>query len=97
MHCKPANKPLVFALVNQLANASQSIKVNKRKIKERAGLVLKTKPNQPTCLSVNLTSKVIFLASSFCEHFRKARIGDFDPLFSTCFPQSFPHCAFEGD
>lgn len=97
MHCKPANKPLVFALVNQLANASQSIKVNKRKIKERAGLVLKTKPNQPTCLSVNLTSKVISLASSLCKHFRNARICDFRPLFSTGFPQSFPHRVFGGD
>lgn len=94
MHCKPANKPLVFALVNQLANASQSLKVNKRKIKERAGLVLKTKPNQPTCLSVNLTSKVISLASSLCKHFRNARICDFRPLFSTGFPQSFPHRVF---
>lgn len=97
MYCKPANKPLVFALVNQLANASQSIKVNKRKIKERAGLVLKTKPNQPTCLSVNLTSKFISLASSLCRCFRNARICDFRTLFSTGFPQSFPHRVFGGD
>ena len=96
MFLKPSAKPLVFGSVNPSAKGGKSLKQNKTK-QEGVGLVLKTKPNPLTCLSVNLTSRVIFLASSFCEHFRNARIGDFDPLFSTCFPQSFPHCAFGGD
>lgn len=96
MFAKPKEKPVVLGVLNPLANGRLTIKQNKTK-QEGVGLVLKTKPNPLTCLSVNLTSKVLFLASSFCEHFRKARIGDFDPLFSTCFPQSFPHCAFGGD
>lgn len=96
MFAKPKAKPVVLGVLNPLANGRLTIKQNKTK-QDRVGLVLKTKPNPLTCLSVNLTSKVLFLASSFCEHFRNARIGDFDPLFSTCFPQSFPHCAFGGD
>lgn len=96
MFAKPREKPVVLGVLNPLANGRLTIKQNKTK-QEGVGLVLKTKPNPLTCLSVNLTSKVLFLASSFCEHFRNARIGDFDPLFSTCFPQSFPHCAFGGD
>ena len=96
MQLKPDSKPVVLGWLNPLANGCLTIKQNKTR-QDRVGLVLKTKPNPLTCLSVNLTSKVLFLASSFCEHFRNARIGDFDPLFSTCFPQSFPHCAFGGD
>lgn len=96
MFLKPSAKPLVFGSVNPSAKGGKSLKQNKTK-QEGVGLVLKTKPNPLTCLSVNLTSKVLFLASSFCEHFRNARIGDFDPLFSTCFPQSFPHAVFGGD
>lgn len=96
MFAKPREKPVVLGVLNPLANGRLTIKQNKTK-QEGVGLVLKTKPNPLTCLSVNLTSKVLFLASSFCEHFRNARIGDFDPLFSTCFPQSFPHAVFGGD
>ncbi|EEA89639.1 hypothetical protein [Collinsella stercoris] len=96
MFIKPSTKPLVFGSVNPSAKGGKSLKQNKTK-QEGVGLVLKTKPNPLTCLSVNLTSKVLFLASSFCEHFRNARIGDFDPLFSTCFPQSFPHAVFGGE
>lgn len=96
MFAKPKAKPVVLGWLNPLANGRLTIKQNKTK-QEGVGLVLKTKPNPLTCLSVNLTSKVLFLASSFCEHFRNARIGDFDPLFSTCFPQSFPHAVFGGD
>lgn len=96
MFAKPKEKPVVLGVLNPLANGRLTIKQNKTK-QEGVGLVLKTKPNPLTCLSVNLTSKVLFLASSFCEHFRNARIGDFDPLFSTCFPQSFPHAVFGGD
>lgn len=96
MQLKPDSKPVVLGWLNPLANGCLTIKQNKTK-QEGVGLVLKTKPNPLTCLSVNLTSKVLFLASSFCEHFRNARIGDFDPLFSTCFPQSFPHAVFGGD
>lgn len=96
MFLKPSEKPLVFGSVNPSAKGGKSLKQNKTK-QEGVGLVLKTKPNPLTCLSVNLTSKVISLASSLCERSRNARIGDFEPLFSTCFPQSFPHCAFGGD
>ena len=96
MQLKPDSKPVVLGWLNPLANGCLTIKQNKTR-QDRVGLVLKTKPNPLTCLSVNLTSKVISLASSLCKHFRNARIGDFDPLFSTCFPQSFPHCAFGGD
>lgn len=93
---KPIRKPSVIYRLNPCAKSGLTLKQNKT-IQDRVGLVLKTKPNPLTCLSVNLTSKVLFLASSFCKHFRNARIGDFEPLFSTCFPQSFPHCAFGGD
>lgn len=93
---KPIRKPSVIYRLNPCAKSGLTLKQNKT-IQDRVGLVLKTKPNPLTCLSVNLTSKVLFLASSFCEHFRNARIGDFEPLFSTRFPQSFPHCAFGGD
>ncbi len=96
MQLKPDAKPVVLGWLNPLANGCLTIKQNKTK-QDRVGLVLKTKPNPLTCLSVNLTSKVISLASSLCERSRNARIGDFEPLFSTCFPQSFPHCAFGGD
>lgn len=96
MFLKPSEKPLVFGSVNPSAKGGKSLKQNKTK-QEGVGLVLKTKPNPLTCLSVHLTSKVISLASSLCERSRNARIGDFEPLFSTCFPQSFPHCAFGGD
>ena len=96
MFAKPKAKPVVLGWLNPLANGRLTIKQNKTK-QDRVGLVLKTKPNPLTCLSVNLTSKVISLASSLCKHFRNARICDFRPLFSTGFPQSFPHCAFGGD
>lgn len=96
MQLKPDAKPVVLGWLNPLANGCLTIKQNKTK-QDRVGLVLKTKPNPLTCLSVNLTSKVISLASSLCERSRNARIGDFEPLFSTCFPQSFPHCAFGSD
>lgn len=96
MFIKPSTKPLVFGSVNPSAKGGKSLKQNKTK-QEGVGLVLKTKPNPLTCLSVNLTSKVISLASSLCERSRNARIGDFEPLFSTGFPQSFPHRVFVGD
>lgn len=89
MFAKPKAKPVVLGVLNPLANGRLTIKQNKTK-QEGVGLVLKTKPNPLTYLSVNLTSKVISLASSLCERSRNARIGDFEPLFSTCFPQSFP-------
>ena len=93
---KPIRKPSVIYWLNPCAKSGLTIKQNKTK-QEGVGLVLKTKPNPLTCLPVNLTSKVISLASSLCERSRNARIGDFEPLFSTGFPQSFPHCAFGGD
>ena len=93
---KPICKPMASVRLNPCAKSGLTLKQNKT-IQDRVGLVLKTKPNPLTCLSVNLTSKVISLASSLCERSRNARIGDFEPLFSTCFPQSFPHCAFGGD
>lgn len=96
MFLKPSAKPLVFGSVNPFAKGGKSLKQNKTK-QEGVGLVLKTKPNPLTCLSVNLTSKVISLASSLCRHFRNARICDFRPLFSTGFPQSYPHRVFGGD
>lgn len=88
MQLKPDAKPVVLGWLNPLANGCLTIKQNKTK-QDRVGLVLKTKPNPLTCLSVNLTSKVLFLASSFCEHFRNARIGDFDPLFFNMFSTEF--------
>lgn len=93
---KPIRKPSVIYWLNPCAKSGLTLKQNKT-IQDRVGLVLKTKPNPLTCLSVNLTSKVISLASSLCKHSRNARICDFRPLFSTGFPQSFPHCAFGGD
>lgn len=93
---KPIRKPSVIYRLNPCAKGGLTLKQNKT-IQDRVGLVLKTKPNPLTCLSVNLTSKVLSLASSLCERFRNARIGDFEPLFSTCFPQSFPHAVFGGD
>lgn len=65
MTCKPNAKPLVLGWLNPLANGRLTLKQNKTK-QEGVGLVLKTKPNPLTCLSVNLSSKVTFLASSFC-------------------------------
>lgn len=96
MFAKPKSKPVVLCVLNPPVNGCLTLKQNKTK-QEGVGLVLKTKPNPLTCLSVNLTSKVISLASSLCRHFRNARICDFRPLFSTGFPQSFPHCVFGGD
>lgn len=84
MFLKPSAKPLVFGSVNPFAKDGKSLKQNKTK-QEGVGLVLKTKPNPLTCLSVNLTSKVISLASSLCTHFRNARICD----FRLCFQQVF--------
>lgn len=70
MFLKPSEKPLVFGSVNPSAKGGKSLKQNKTK-QEGVGLVLKTKPNPLTCLSVNLTSKVISLASSLlCLVFR---------------------------
>ena len=66
MFAKPREKPVVLGVLNPLANGRLTIKQNKTK-QEGVGLVLKTKPNPLTCLSVNLTSKVLFLASSFAS------------------------------
>lgn len=65
MSIKPNAKPMVLGWLNPLANGRLTLKQNKTK-QEGVGLVLKTKPNPLTCLSVNLSSKVTFLASSFC-------------------------------
>lgn len=68
MFAKPKAKPVVLGVLNPLANGRLTIKQNKTKQnKMRWVLVPRTKTKtHRTCLLVNLTSKVLSLASSLC-------------------------------
>lgn len=66
MIAKPKAKPVVLGVLNPLANGRLTIKQNKTKQDEVGfGSRTKTKTHR-TCLLVNLTSKVLSLASSLC-------------------------------
>lgn len=68
MIAKPKAKPVVLGVLNPLANGRLTIKQNKTKQNKIRWVLVqgtKTKTHR-TCLLVNLTSKVLSLASSLC-------------------------------
>lgn len=90
MQLKPDAKPVVLGWLNPLANGCLTLKQNKTK-QNKAGFGSSNQnQNPPYLLSVNLTSKVISLASSLCEAVATARHEGSMTCLSTGFQQGFP-------
>lgn len=91
MTFKPNAKPSVLAWLNPFANGWLTIRQDKTRLdKTRWVLVPRTKTKtHRSCLSVNLTSKVISLASSLCKLIESAETCTLAMLLSTGFQQSF--------
>ena len=90
MFSKPIAKPVVLGWLNPLANGWLTIRQDKTR-QDKAGFGSSNQnQNPPTCLLVNLSRKVLFLASSFCERIENAKTRPPKTEFSTGFAQSFP-------
>lgn len=98
MFTKPNEKPSVLDWLNPLANGWLTIRQDKtRQDKTRWVLVPRTKTKtHRTCLLVNLSSKVFFLGSSFCERIQSAQTRPLEAQFSTGFQQVFNNSQKEG-
>ena len=90
MNSKTTSKPMVLRWLNPHANGRLTIRQDKT-IQDKVGFGSSNQnQNPPYSLSVNLTSKVISLASSLCEAVATARHEGSMACLSTGFQQGFP-------
>lgn len=95
MKMKPTSKPMVLDWLNPLANGRLTIKQYKTR-QDKVGFGFGSRnQNPPYSLSVNLTSKVISLASSLYAQREAARSELCRTRLSTGFQHSFPQLAGE--